>query len=100
MIFDYHTKDINIEKLIYFSKLKRLKILDFGCGKGIWNKENLSNKKIKKIILSTNKNLLKLSIGKIKNSMTLGKKGMSVIIKVFFKDSFLINLNKFFLPIY
>ena len=91
MIFDYYTKNINIEKLIHFSKLKSLKILDFGCGKGIWNKENLSNKKIKKIILFDKEKKLKLF---------LKKKYTNKKIEVNFKLNKIIKKNNYNLVIF
>ena len=65
MIFKYNsTLDINlIQKL---TKIKKLEILDFGCGIGMWDPENLKNKKIKKITLyDKNKNLIKILKKKI-----------------------------------
>ena len=50
MIFHYNYP-INISKISHFVKLKKLKILDFGCGIGNWNLKDANLKKIKKIIL-------------------------------------------------
>ena len=60
MIFKYNfILDINlIENL---TKIKRLKILDFGCGTGIWSEKDLQKKSIKKITLyDQNKKLIKI----------------------------------------
>ena len=51
MIFNYDSKIKSYQKLFELSKIKKLKILDFGCGKGVWDLEIIKNKKIKKIIL-------------------------------------------------
>lgn len=68
MIFRYQTKNINIKKLINLSKLKKIFILDYGCGLGIWNNLNLKEKKIKKIILfDKEKKLINLIKKKYKN---------------------------------
>ena len=50
MIFDYNYQ-LNLKKIQNISNLKNLKILDFGCGKGMWSNKSLRNKKLKKIIL-------------------------------------------------
>lgn len=91
MIFDYHTKNINIEKLIHFSRLKRLKILDFGCGKGIWNKKNLANKKIRNIILFDKEKKLKTF---------LKKKYTNKKVEVNFKLNKIIKKNNYNLVIF
>ena len=68
MIFKYNsTLDINlIQKL---TKIKKLEILDFGCGIGTWDQENLKNRKIKKVTLyDKNKRLIKILKKKYKGN--------------------------------
>ena len=60
MIFNYNSNlDINlISKLV---KLKKYKILDFGCGIGSWSNKNIRSNRIQSIILyDKNKNLIKI----------------------------------------
>ena len=60
MIFHYNYP-INISKITRITKLKKLEILDFGCGIGNWIPHDVNLKKIKKIILyDNNPNLKKL----------------------------------------
>ena len=58
MIFNYNYK-IDLKKILDSTDVKEIKILDFGCGKGIWDESKVKKiKKIKKIILfDTNKDL-------------------------------------------
>ena len=58
MIFHYNNP-INITKIDYITKLKKLEILDFGCGIGNWFSQDLNLKKIKRIILYDNNSSLK-----------------------------------------
>jgi len=58
MIFHYNNP-INITKIDHITKLKKLEILDFGCGIGNWFSQDLNLKKIKKIILYDNNSRLK-----------------------------------------
>jgi len=51
MIFDYNNYTINLKSLIKLSGQKKISILDFGCGKGVWNPKKVSIKKLNKIIL-------------------------------------------------
>ena len=61
MIFHYNYP-INISKITRITKLKKLEILDFGCGIGNWIPHDVNLKKIKKIILyDNNPNLKKIS---------------------------------------
>ena len=65
MIFHYNYP-INISKITRITKLKKLEILDFGCGIGNWIPHDVNLKKIKKIILyDNNPNLKKLLKKKI-----------------------------------
>ena len=60
MIFKYNSI-FNIKLIQSLTKIKQLKILDFGCGVGVWSQSNLNNKNIKKIILyDKNKKLIKI----------------------------------------
>jgi len=51
MIFNYEDYFINTKNLIRLSGLKKLNILDFGCGKGVWQEKNIEINKINKVIL-------------------------------------------------
>ena len=51
MIFNYEDYFINTKNLISLSGLKKLNILDFGCGKGVWQEKNIEINKINKVIL-------------------------------------------------
>jgi len=53
MIFHYNYQ-INIKRLISLTDYKKLNILDFGCGKGLWPNKIKTIKKINKIILYDN----------------------------------------------
>jgi 2-polyprenyl-3-methyl-5-hydroxy-6-metoxy-1,4-benzoquinol methylase len=67
MIFHYNYP-INISKITRITKLKKLEILDFGCGIGNWIPHDVNLKKIKKIILyDNNPNLKKLLKKKYSN---------------------------------
>ena len=57
MIFDIQTK-IDLKFIKNFTKLNKLKILDLGCGIGVWNKKDIE----KKFLVSKIKNLLRLKI--------------------------------------
>ena len=60
MIFKYNSI-FNIKLIQNLTKIKQLKILDFGCGIGVWSQNNLENKNIKKIILhDKNKKLIQI----------------------------------------
>ena len=60
MIFKYNSS-LDIKQIQTFTKISQLKILDFGCGIGVWSQKNLKNKKIKKITLyDKNKKLIKI----------------------------------------
>ena len=47
MIFKYNSS-LDIKQIQTLTKISQLKILDFGCGIGVWSQKNLKNKKIKK----------------------------------------------------
>ena len=57
MIFHYNYP-INISKLSLITKLKKLEILDFGCGIGNWFPHDVNLRKVKKIILYDNTEIL------------------------------------------
>tara|TARA_Y100000590_G_scaffold452404_1_gene595517 strand:+ start:1230 stop:1838 length:609 start_codon:yes stop_codon:yes gene_type:complete len=60
MIFKYNSF-FDIKLIQNFTKIKQLKILDYGCGTGVWTQESLKNKNIKKITLyDKNKELIKI----------------------------------------
>ena len=60
MIFKYNSF-LNIKLIQNLVRTKNLKILDFGCGTGVWSQNNLKNKNIKNIILyDKNKKLIKI----------------------------------------
>ena len=50
MIFNYNSR-INFHRLLNLINIKKLEILDFGCGRGIWLEKALKNKKLNKIVL-------------------------------------------------
>ena len=67
MIFDYNYQ-LNFAKIRSITNLNSLKILDFGCGKGMWSTNTLKNNKLRKLILyDNNKNLLEPLKKKYKN---------------------------------
>jgi 2-polyprenyl-3-methyl-5-hydroxy-6-metoxy-1,4-benzoquinol methylase len=88
MIFHYNYP-INISKLSLITKLKKLEILDFGCGIGNWFPHDVNLRKVKKIILYDNnpnlKNLLKKKYSNKKfniefNYKNIKKKKFNVVI--------------------
>ena len=67
MIFNYNSQ-INFNTLLNLVDIKKLEILDFGCGNGLWKSSEINNKRIKKIILyDKNKKLLPKLKKKYKN---------------------------------
>ena len=59
MIFKYNSV-LDIKQIQNLIRIKKLKILDFGCGIGVWSQKNLKNENIKKITLyDKNKGLIK-----------------------------------------
>ena len=68
MLFDYEYI-LKIKKIISLFKIKNLKILDFGCGNGIWSHDEIKNlpKLKKKILFDHNKNLIPLLKKKYNN---------------------------------
>ena len=50
MIFNY-TEQIDLNFIKKFTKLNKLQVLDFGCGLGVWSKNNLKDKSLKKVVL-------------------------------------------------
>ena len=60
MIFKYNSV-LDIKQIQNLIRIKKLKILDFGCGIGVWSQKNLKNKNIKKLTLyDKNKGLIKI----------------------------------------
>jgi len=60
MIFE-HLGEFDLEEIRKLIKINEFKILDFGCGTGIWSKKDIKKEFVKKIILyDTNKNLHKI----------------------------------------
>ena len=60
MIFKYNSV-LDIKQIQNLIRIKKLKILDFGCGIGVWSQKNLKNENIKKITLyDKNKKLIKI----------------------------------------
>tara|TARA_B100001123_G_scaffold56964_1_gene61124 strand:+ start:7846 stop:8445 length:600 start_codon:yes stop_codon:yes gene_type:complete len=54
MLFNYDY-EINLEKLFKIAKLEYYKILDYGCGKGIWSNDHVEkDSKVQNIILYDN----------------------------------------------
>ena len=77
MIFNYNSR-INFHRLLNLINIKKLEILDFGCGNGIWELSKINNKRIKKIVLyDKNKKLLPKLRKKYKNIKI--KKGEYVV---------------------
>jgi len=50
MMFRYNYF-LNIDQIQNLTKIKQLKILDFGCGHGVWSKKDKKKKYVRKIIL-------------------------------------------------
>ena len=50
MIFNY-TEQIDLNFIKKFTKLNKLQVLDLGCGLGVWSKNNLKDKSLKKVVL-------------------------------------------------
>ena len=60
MIFE-HLGEFDLEEIRKLIKIKNFRILDFGCGTGIWSKKDIKKKFVKKIILyDKNKRLHKI----------------------------------------
>ena len=60
MIFE-HLGEFDLEEIRKLISIKNFRILDFGCGTGIWSKKDIKKKFVKKIILyDKNKRLLKI----------------------------------------
>ena len=67
MIFHYNYQ-INIKRLVNIINYKKINILDFGCGKGLWPEKVTTTDKINKIILYDNEpNLIPLLKQKYKS---------------------------------
>ena len=59
MIFKYNSI-LNIDQIQNLTKIKQLRILDFGCGYGAWSQKDIKKKYVKKITLyDKNKKLIK-----------------------------------------
>ncbi len=90
MIFNYNSR-INFHRLLNLISIKKLEILDFGCGNGIWELSKINNKRIKKIVLyDKNKKLLP----------KLRKKYKNIKIKINFNFNSLVNNKKYNLIIF
>jgi len=90
MIFNYNSR-INFHRLLNLINIKKLEILDFGCGNGVWELNKKKNKRIKKIILyDKNKRLLP----------ELRKKYKNIKIKINFNFNSLVNNKKYNLIIF
>jgi 2-polyprenyl-3-methyl-5-hydroxy-6-metoxy-1,4-benzoquinol methylase len=77
--------------LLNLINIKKLEILDFGCGNGIWELSKINNKRIKKIVLyDKNKKLLP----------KLRKKYKNIKIKINFNFNSLVNNKKYNLIIF
>ena len=90
MIFNYNSR-INFHRLLNLINIKKLEILDFGCGNGVWEPSKINNKRIKKIVLyDKNKKLLP----------KLRKKYKNIKIKINFNFNSLVNNKKYNLIIF
>jgi len=90
MIFNYNSR-INFHRLLNLISIKKLEILDFGCGNGVWELNKINNKRIKKIVLyDKNKKLLP----------KLRKKYKNIKIKINFNFNSLVNNKKYNLIIF
>ena len=68
MIFKYNFI-LDIRLIQNLTKIKRLEILDFGCGTGIWSKKDLQKNVVKKITLyDQNKKLIEILKNKYKGN--------------------------------
>jgi 2-polyprenyl-3-methyl-5-hydroxy-6-metoxy-1,4-benzoquinol methylase len=77
--------------LLNLISIKKLEILDFGCGNGVWELNKINNKRIKKIVLyDKNKKLLP----------KLRKKYKNIKIKINFNFNSLVNNKKYNLIIF
>jgi len=65
-LFDYNYKLLDFRDILKIKKILKLKdlhILDYGCGRGVWEKNNL--KKVKKLTLyDVNSELLPILLKK------------------------------------
>ena len=67
MIFQYEYK-FDLRKILKSANLKRLNILDFGCGIGNWNLKDINSNQIKKITFyDKNKELINFLRSKYKS---------------------------------
>ena len=57
MIFDY-LEQIDLKEIKKLTKLIKLRILDFGCGMGIWSRKDLKQSFVQKITLYDKNNKL------------------------------------------